>query len=55
MSEKEEVWGEKRAPQIPNIIYYLCVNRIHADYAHVGAIAPVKLASPIKVFGASVL
>ena len=55
MSDKEEVRGERRAPQIPNVIerrapqtpnviYYLCLNRIYAENAYVRAIAPVKLA-----------
>ena len=55
MSDKEEVRGERRAPETPNVIYSLCLNRIYAENAYVRAIAPVKLASPIKVFGVSVL
>ena len=55
VSDKEEVQGELRASQTPNVIYYLCLNRIYAENAYVGAIVPVKLASPVKVFGVSAL
>ena len=37
------------------ILYYLCLNRIYAENAHVGTTALAKLASPIKIFDVSVL
>ena len=37
------------------ILYYLCLNRIYAEKAHVGTMALAKLASPIKIFDVSVL
>ena len=55
MSDKEEVRGETRTPPTPNVIYFLCLNRIYVENAHVGTMVPVKLASPIKVFDVSVL
>ena len=54
MSDKEEVREKTRTPKLI-IIYYLSLNRIYAENAHVGTMALVKLASPIKIFDVSVL